>query len=132
MEFAMCSLNRRPKRRRQRGFTLLEVMVALAIFALSAMAIVRGTGLSAGQTRYLEQKVLALWIAQDALAQYRVAREWPAVGRHMESKESYHQNWRVEAEVFSTSDPWLRRVEVKVSLDEQQDLVRLQGFIGKY
>ena len=48
----------------QRGFTLLEVMIALVVFALSAFAVIRGSSQSVQQTHYLEQKSYALWLAE--------------------------------------------------------------------
>jgi len=119
--------------KRQRGFTLLEVMIALVVFALSALAVIRGSSQSVQQSHYLEQKSYALWLAENKLAELRMAKEWPALGRQSETLDQYGHSWRLQVEVFNTSDAWLRRVEVKVSeADVQSGLLTLQGFLGKY
>lgn len=115
------------------GFTLLEVLVALAVFALSAFAVIRQTSQSVQQAEYLEQKSFALWLAENRLAQYRTAKEWPSIGNHSESVEQYGRSWFLQTDVYTTSDPWLRRVEVRVGREESDNsIITLQGFLGRY
>lgn len=115
------------------GFTLLEVLIALVVFSLSAFAVIRQTSLSAQQTGYLEQKTFALWIAENKLAQYRTEETWPALGSHREDLSQFNQNWWLDVEVYNTSEPLLRRVEVKIGQPEDESVIlTLQGFLGKH
>ena len=70
----------RTRLRRQRGLTLIEVLVALAIIAVALAAALRATGLMAANNRALQDKALALIAAQNALVQLRLEQTLPAAG----------------------------------------------------
>ena len=65
---------------RQRGFTLIEVLVALAIIAVAMGAALRATGVMAENNRALQDKMLALLAAQNALTQLRLEQTLPRAG----------------------------------------------------
>ncbi len=115
------------------GFTLLEVLVALAVFIISVVALNRLVSQSVRQTDYLEQKVVASWIAQDKLTLLRVDGVWPALGQSVDNAWQLNREWWVETRVSDTSEPLLRRVDVRVgSVGEEATLFALHGFIGKH
>ena len=78
--------------RRARGFTLLEVLVALGILALSAAAVLRQTQLGVKQQYELEMKSTALWIADDVVAPLMAQPQWPPIGRIKKSKRTASRN----------------------------------------
>lgn len=65
---------------RQRGFTLIEVLVALAIIAVAMAAALRATGVMSANNRALQDKTLALLAAQNALTQLRLEQSLPRAG----------------------------------------------------
>ncbi len=67
-------------RRRARGFTLVEVLVALAILAVALAAGMRAVAQSADGATLLKHRTLALWVAQNRLAAAQLAAPWPALG----------------------------------------------------
>ncbi|HEX5842512.1 MAG TPA: type II secretion system minor pseudopilin GspI, partial [Pseudomonas sp.] len=67
--------------RRAGGFTLLEVLVALAIFALVAASVLTATARSLQTASRLEEKTLAMWIADNQLAELQLSKTPAADGR---------------------------------------------------
>jgi len=120
--------------RRQRGFSLIEVLVALAIFAVLASTIAFQTGSFGAQLFRLEQKSIALWLAQNALDEVRVAVETGTPGEleNDDEVEMAGRNWIVLREFKDTAVSGFRRVDVSVSLaGEEGTLITLTGFVGE-
>lgn len=115
------------------GFTLFEVMIALAVFTICVFALNRQVAQGISQVDYLEQKSVALWIAQDKLTMLRIKGEWPALGQSRDSLRQLNREWWIETMVTGTNEPLLRRVDVHVGQDGFEDkLVTLHGFVGKH
>lgn len=65
--------------KRQAGMTLIEVMVALVIFALAGLAVMQSTLQQTRQLGRMEEKILASWLADNQLVQLRLEKRWPAL-----------------------------------------------------
>lgn len=115
----------------ERGFTLLEVLVALAILALSAAALIKQTGSSLRQSALLEEKLLAAQVAEMRLGGELRLQRLPSLGVRAETVEFSGQEWPVELEVFSTAREDMRRLEVRVLDGNDQPLVSLVAFMGE-
>lgn len=121
---------------RAAGFTLLEVMVALLIFALFAAAVQRAASQYYGDYERIEAKTLATWIAENRVAELRLASSLPPVADNTDETDFAGEHWRVETNVKNTQDSTIRRVDVTVSLfgsnasKPKQQLV-FSGFVGK-
>ena len=97
-----------------RGFTLVEILVALTIVAIALMASIRAVGSLTTSASDMRSRTLAQWSAENRLSQIRVQREYPAVGRRNFDCSQGNLPLRCQEDVFSTPNPNFRRVEIQV------------------
>lgn len=120
--------------RAQRGFTLLEVLVALAVLAVALAALIRGGGQNASNAAYLQEKSYAQWVAMNRLTELELEPAWPQKGEASGSEEMLQREWYWRTRVEDTFDEDIRRVTVEVRAEKGKDtaaLARLVGFIGR-
>ena len=115
----------------QRGFTLLEVLVAIAILSLALLAAIRSTTSAIQTTEALRQRLAADWVAADRLAEHRARRAWPAVGEVNGEIGQAGVSLRWRERVAATPNGRFRRVEVMVYAEDSatQPLTTLVGFV---
>jgi general secretion pathway protein I len=105
---------RQPVRRHSAGFTLLEVMVALVIVGTALGASLRAVGSLTQNSGDLRAAMMATWSAENRLVQIRLAHEWPALGQRRFDCPQGELLLMCEENVFTTPNPYFRRVEVSV------------------
>jgi general secretion pathway protein I len=113
----------RPERH---GFTLIEVLVALAIVSIALLAALRAAGQGTGNAEALRSRLLASWVAQDAIAEHRARGDWPAIGIHRGTRRQAGFDFGWREDVTSTPNAAFRRVDVAVyrTGDEAHALAR--------
>lgn len=118
---------------RQGGFTLLEVMIAVTIFAVIATTISQTTSQSVGNLLYLQDKTLAAFVAENQLAEIRLA-PFPNVSDSNDVIDMAGREWRVNTKIENTQLPDTRRVTVSVAdlNDKESNLATLATIVGKY
>lgn len=114
----------------QSGFTLIEVMVALTIIAISLGALLNTSGTQASSASYLKQKTLAHWVAANELTQIRISQEFPDVGDKKGSTEMANKEWYWIRTTKKTGDDNARQVSFTMYADEdyEQNLTSLIGY----
>ena len=100
--------------RRGCGFTLLEVLVALAIVGTALGASLRAVGSLTQNSTDLRASLMATWSAENRLSQIRVAGEWPQLGNRTFDCPQGDLALVCQESVFATPNPAFRRVEVSV------------------
>lgn len=101
--------------RGSRGFTMIEVLVALTIIAVALAASLRAVGSLANSEADLHKRLLAGWSADNALVQLRLAHAWPDVGVQQFDCSQGNVQLLCTERVSSTPNPVFRRVEVSVT-----------------
>lgn len=119
---------------RSRGFTLLEVLVAMAILAITLGTIIKTVGSYASNASYLKQKTLAQWVAENKAAEIHLENKFPLPGNKEGEIEMASQQWHWKIKISNTSDKNLRRLDIDVypeSGNEDNPVSSLISFIGK-
>jgi general secretion pathway protein I len=116
---------------RRDGFTLVEVLVALAIISIALLAALRVAGGGTNSVGELRSRLLAGWVAEDILAEQRARGEWPSLGirRGAQRQGGIEFAWREE--VIATPNVTFRRVDIRVfaAPEEAHALAHLVGFV---
>jgi len=119
--------------RAQRGFTLLEILVAVTVLAIALAAIISAGANFAHSSSDLRDKTLALWVAHNRLTEVELQPVWPQVGVSNDDVQMGGTQWTWRAEVQGTQDPTLRRVDIHVQKKgdpSQRVFATLSSFIS--
>ncbi len=119
--------------RTESGFTLIEVVIALAIIAIGLAAVVAIAARSGRIDAGLQQRTFAAWVATNRMTRLRIDSHWPSLGTQDGEVKLADQQWHWKATVDKTQDPDLRRVTIDVATAAKPDetVTELIGFIGK-
>ncbi len=101
-------------KRRRRGFTLIEVLVALVIVAAGAAAVMAALTSAADSAIFMRERMLANWIAGNRLVEVRLATTPPSNGRQRGDLTYAGDQWSWQQDTSDTQIPGVRRVEISV------------------
>ena len=115
----------------QRGFTLIEVLVALGIVAIALVAGLQATTALTNNAMRQSDVLLAHICAENELVKVRLAHQMPSVGDSSVPCEQAGRNFSVNVAVLPTPNPSFRRVDAQV-MDGALSVLRLSTIVGKY
>ncbi len=106
--------------RSQRGFTLPEVMIAVLIVGIAFAGLITAASQYTWNISHSRDRVLANWVAGNVMAELQATRHWET-GRRSGTMEMGPREWHWDAEVANTANPRLRRVDIHVFADADDD-----------
>jgi general secretion pathway protein I len=114
---------------KKQGFTLLEVLVALAVIAIGLAAVMKVSIENAENARYLRDKTLAHWVAMNVLTEIQIREESPKLDEGTAMMAAREWVWVLK--VSETMDKDLRRLDIEVYYNskEEEPIAVLVGFI---
>lgn len=111
------------------GFTLLEVMIALTIFATVAAAALSASQFVLRQSVALEDRLFGAWLADNQLSELRLQAA-TAPGRQHLTRSMDRRDWTLQQRIAPACDPRLLRVEIQVGRAGSASVVhRMTGWI---
>lgn len=97
-----------------RGMTLLEVMVALAVFAIAGLAAMKTASEHLSALNYLEEKTLATWVVENQLVQQKLEKKWPGDSWVEGEEQLAGQTWYWRYRGVATSDNNFKALDMEV------------------
>ena len=108
-------------KKHQHGFTLIEVVVAVFVIAIGLGAVIKTIGTVTRNTALLSERTVAMWVAQNALAEFELDLENNAAEETQGTEEMIGIEWHWTKTIVNTQDPGVRRVEFQVRQDNDDD-----------
>ena len=116
----------------QRGFTLIEVLVALAIVAITLSAGIKAAGALLDNSVRLAEVTQTQWCADNQLAELRLSKQFPSVGDSVFECAQLGQSYKGTLVVRPTPNPNFRRVDAVMSNEAGYRVLLVSTIVGKY
>jgi general secretion pathway protein I len=111
------------KAAKQSGFTLIEVMLAMAVFAIAGVALLGVADNNYRHISLLEEKMLANWVASNQLVELSLTTTWPPKNNRKGNVDMAGRTWYWQQKVVKTDNDLLRQVTMEVRVNEDDELV---------
>lgn len=112
--------NMKLRDRNNSGFTLVEILVALAIIAIALGALIKASTNHTESATYLKNKTLAHYVAMNEITSLQVKKQWPEPGKKDGSQEMAGREWFWTRNTVKTQDDAVRQVSFTVYLDDER------------
>jgi general secretion pathway protein I len=120
------------KKNNAAGFTLIEVMIALAIISISLTAVIKATSQNIKDTIYLQNKMTAHWVGMNVINQARAGliKVSSQANNLEEETEMLGSKWAWTAYTKDTPNPRIKEIHVEVdSLPEKKQMANLMSYL---
>jgi len=115
------------------GFTLIEVMLAMAVFAIAGIALMSAAENNIRNVSHLESKLFASWVASNQLVEATLVTTWPPKNNKKGDVELAGRTWFWRQKVIKTTDKDMRAIvmEVRTQEDDEFALASLMTYVSK-
>lgn len=115
------------------GFTLIEVMIAIAIFALAGVALLSTANTNTNTTVRIEENMLASWVASNQLVAAKLEKKWPPKDKQKGEVELAGRTWYWQQVVKQTTDNSLKAIVIEVRAKENDDspITQLMTYVSE-
>ena len=119
-------------RRRGPGFTLIEVLIALAVLAIALSAVIKGVGANVNNAAHLRDRMLAHWVAMNKVAELQADTAFPAPGVTTGTMLMAEHEWLWQVTVSTTPNATIQRLDVEVrgKKEDKQPLDSVVAYAG--
>ena len=108
---------------KQAGFTLIEVMLAMAVFSIAGLALLGVADNNYRHISHLEEQMFANWVASNQLVEVSLDKTWPPKNNKKGNVEMAGRTWYWQQKVIKTTNKELRSVVMEIRLKEDDELV---------
>jgi general secretion pathway protein I len=110
-----------------RGFTLIEILIALVILSIALTAIIKATSQNIKDTFYIQQKTIATWVGLNAINEARLQLTKLPIE---EEKQALGAMWLVKGDLVETPNPRIKEIHVSVfRKNDEAQLIELQSYL---
>jgi general secretion pathway protein I len=117
------------RRWQQAGFTLIEILVALAVMVIAMTALWKGLAQGVAVSQGMSDRVVARWVAENRIVERQVMNEWPDARAYNGTEQMGGRTWYWQEQIVTTGQANLRSITVSVGLEAESALISLQGFL---
>ncbi len=116
-----------------KGFTLLEVMLSMAVFAIAGVALLSTANTNIINLNSFEERIIASWVASNQLVEAKLSNQWPPENNEKGSSEISGQVWHWQQQALKTADDNLRQitVEVRIAEADEKSIASLVTFVTR-
>ena len=113
------------------GFTLLEVLAALAVISVALVALFSALSQGTRLTSRVEERMIGNWVASNSMTELKVGNNWPELGEQTIDVQMAGRSWYVLQDIKATEDENIRRIDITVSLDSKGEF-RVASLFGYF
>ena len=123
----------RTSSRMQRAFTLLEVLVALAVLSVALSAAIQSISQNTRNASYLRERTLAHWVGMNKVTEWQSGVKKVSLGKNTGSEDmaGHEWHWSVNVVESGVENVWQMQVEVRRDRSEKQALSNLMALVEK-
>ena len=107
----------------KKAFTLLEVLVAMAVLAIGMLTLVKVSTQNTIQTSYLKEKTFAHWVAVNKMNEVKLESSWPNKGKSSGTTEMANREWYWKLKVtdYGKQSEKVRILKIDIRLEERNE-----------